>query len=299
MTRVGELGLTEVGAEAAGAMRDMLVRAVAGRPTATYIHEEPLPWKAVAGGGWDLLGAAEADGGAGASLRDLVEVARTWGWAIAPSPLIPTIMAKRWSAAARQHRGPVTVSIRTRASGIRGVVPFGLAEDVRVLTVADDGIDDHQLLAPASDAAPDPYAPSLCVAELGAVTSWSAATAREMRVVWAAEATGCGARMLHDAVAYAKERHQFGQPIGRFQAVKHQLADAHLLAEQAETAVILASVDSVRAEEAAQFAFDASLRIVETAVQVHGGLGFTWEMGLHFYLRHVSCLRELAAGLPS
>lgn len=299
MTRVGELGLTEVGAEAAGALRQMLTRAVGGHPVASYVEAEPLTWKSLTSGGWDLLGAAESTGGAGASLRDLVEVARTWGWAIAPSPLIPTIMAKRWSAAARDHVGPVTVSVQTRASGACGVVPFGADEDVRLLLVADEGDPRHELLEPASDVALDPYAPSLRLAEWVTVTSWSEATAREMGVVWAAEATGCGARMLHDAVAYAKQRHQFGQPIGRFQAVKHQLADAHLLAEQAETAVILASLEPARAEAASRFAFDASLRIAETAVQVHGGLGFTWEMGLHHYLRHVSCLRELATGLRS
>ena len=205
-------------------------------------------------------------------------------------------MAKRWSAAARDHTGPVTLSVQTRTSGARGVVPFGADEHVRVLVVADDG---HKLLEPDLDVALDPYAPSLRLAEWATVTTWSEATAREMRVVWAAEATGCGARMLHDAVAYAKQRQQFGQPIGRFQAVKHQLADAHMLAEQAETAVILASLEPARSESASQFAFDASLRIAETAVQVHGGLGFTWEIGLHHYLRHVSCLRELAVGLRS
>jgi hypothetical protein len=299
VTAVGDLGLTEVGAEAAAALRQMLSRAVSGHPVVAYVEAEPLTWKAITSGGWDLLGATEATGGAGASLRDLVEVARTWGWTIAPSPLIPTIMAKRWSAAGREHVGPVTLSVQTRTSGDRGVAPFGADEDVRVLTVADDGSHSHELLEPSADVVLDPYAPSLRLAEWATVTSWSNVAATEMRVVWAAEATGCGARMLHDAVAYAQQREQFGQPIGRFQAVKHQLADAHLLAEQAETAVILASLEPGRSEAASQFAFDASLRIVETAVQVHGGLGFTWEMGLHHYLRHVTSLRELAAGLPT
>ena len=299
MTRVGELGLTEIGVEAASGLGEMLTRAVGGRPVASYVEAEPLTWPAMSSGGWDLLGAAESAGGAGASLRDLVEVARTWGWAIAPSPLIPTIMAKRWSAAARDHVGPVTIAVQTRTSGDRGVTPFGAEADVRLLGAADETDHGHELLRPAPQVALDAYAPSLRLAECATVTSWSETTAREMQVMWAAEATGCGARMLHDAVAYAKERHQFGQPIGRFQAVKHHLADAHLLAEQAETAVIFASLEPARAEAACRFAFDASLRIVEIAVQVHGGLGFTWEMGLHHYLKHVSCLRELAGGLRS
>ena len=85
MTRAGELGLTEIGAEAADALRQILTRAVGGHPVATYVQAEPLKWKAMTSGGWDLLGAAESAGGAGASLRDLVEVARTWGRAIAPT----------------------------------------------------------------------------------------------------------------------------------------------------------------------------------------------------------------------
>jgi alkylation response protein AidB-like acyl-CoA dehydrogenase len=146
---------------------------------------------------------------------------------------------------------------------------------------------------------PDSYAPSLRLVEGDGMTVWTSQAARELRVVWAAEASGCAARMLNDAVAYSKEREQFGQPIGHFQAVKHQMANGHLLVEQAETAVILASLEPERVEAATQFAFDASLKVIEMAVQVHGGLGFTWEMGLHMYLRHVSALRELSAGLPA
>jgi alkylation response protein AidB-like acyl-CoA dehydrogenase len=295
VSRLDELGLGEVGVEASVAVREILVRAVAGAPVATYVTEQPLPWDVVRSGGWDLLGAPEAAGGGGASLRDLVEVARAWGWAIVPSPLIPTLMAKRWSAAAREHDGPVTVSVQTRTSDEQGVAPFGGEDNVHLLVdVAGSGS-----LLSATKTEPDPYAPSLRLAQCEELTAWSARAATELTVVWAAEASGCAARMLSDAVAYAKERQQFGQPIGRFQAVKHHLANAHLLSEQAETAVIVASLEPERAESVSRFAFDTSLRVIEIAVQVHGGLGFTWEMGLHMYLRHVSALRELAAGLPA
>ena len=291
MSRVGELGLGEVGVEAAAALRELSARSVAGSPVASYVTGEPLAWEAIRRGGWDLIGAPEATGGGDASLRDLVEVARAWGWAILPLPLIPTLMAKRWSASA--HQGGVAVSVRTRASGDRGVAPFGAEPDVALLDAA------GRPLAVASAACEDPYAPSLRLVECDAVTSLSADAARELAVVWAAEATGCAARMLHEAVAYAKERHQFAQPIGRFQAVKHHLANAHMMTEQAETAAIVASLEPGRATAATRFAFDNSLRVIEIAIQIHGGLGFTWEMGLHLYLRHVSTLRELAGGLQA
>jgi alkylation response protein AidB-like acyl-CoA dehydrogenase len=293
VTAVTEPGLSEVGIEAAAAVRDMLARSVGGSPVAVYVEERPLPWDTLQQGGWDLLGASEDDGGGGATLRDLAEVARAWGWAIVPAPLMPSIMAKRWSSAAREHEGPVTVGVRTRTSGDRSVAPFAGEEGVRILRDTDGP------LTEATESEPDFYAPSLRLTECREVTAVPPEMARELMTVWAAEASGCAARMLHDAVAYAKERQQFGQPIGRFQAIKHQLANAHMLTEQAETAVILASQEAGRAAAATRFSFDASLKVIETAVQVHGGLGFTWEMGLHMYLRHVSALRELSLGLPA
>jgi hypothetical protein len=295
VTALAEPGLSEVGVEAAAAFRDMLARSVGGSPVAVYVEERPLAWDTLRQGGWDLLGAAEGDGGGGATLRDLAEVGRVWGWAIAPAPLVPTILAKRWSSAARQYDGPVTVAVRTRASGERSVAPFAAEEGVRILVDTDGG----GTLTDPTEAEADFYAPSLRLAECRDATAVPPEMARELMTVWAAEASGCAARMLHDAVAYAKERQQFGQPIGRFQAIKHQLANAHMLTEQAETAVILASQEAGRAPAATRFAFDASLKVIETAIQVHGGLGFTWEMGLHMYLRHVSALRELSLGLSA
>ncbi len=295
MSRTAEPGLSEVGVEAAAAVRAMLTRSLGGDPVAVYVEEQPLPWDTLRSGGWDLLGAAEDVGGGGATLRDLAEVGRAWGWAIVPAPLMPTLITKRWSSAAREHDGPVTVAVATRTSAGRGVAPFGGQDGVQILVDIDAG----GTLIGATEAEPDLYAPSLRLTECREVSSPSPAMAWELMTVWAAEASGCAARMLSDAVAYAKERQQFGQPIGRFQAIKHQLANAHMLTELAETAVILASQEAERAPAATRFAFDASLKVIETAVQVHGGLGFTWEMGLHMYLRHVSALRELSLGLSA
>jgi alkylation response protein AidB-like acyl-CoA dehydrogenase len=294
VTTVGELGLSEVGAVGSSALEEILARAVSNEPVAMYATSEPLSWDVIQQGGWDMLGVAEQDGGAGASLRDLVDVARVWGRAIVPSPLLPTLMAKRWSASARECDGPVTISVGTRTTGARAVAPFADVPDVALL----NDVSPAGSLVRTAGGMRDDYAPSLRIAEVDVCTKWSADAAREMRVVWTGEATGCAARMLDDAVAYAKERQQFGQPIGRFQAVKHHLANAHILAEQAETAAILASLEPERALAASRFAFDSSLRVIEIAIQVHGGLGFTWEMGLHMYLRHVGALRELAAALP-
>ncbi|MGC7551652.1 acyl-CoA dehydrogenase family protein, partial [Pandoraea pneumonica] len=86
-------------------------------------------------------------------------------------------------------------------------------------------------------------------------------------------------------------------PVGSFQAVKHRLASALIATEAAEAAVTWASLDAQRVHKTTAFAVDQSIAVAEAAIQVHGGLGFTWEMGLHFYLKHMLQIRDLLPGL--
>lgn len=288
------LGLSEVGVEAAAGLRAILDHKLGDNLAVRYAYEDPIAWSVISEGGWDFLGASEVDDGADATLRDLVEIARVWGWAIVPMPFIPSLMAKRWSKEARQHQEPVTFAVRTRTSGKVAAVPFGLYPDVRLL----HEVERSGATVDVGDLSADKYAPTLLIGEGGDASTWTSDSAYELRVVWAAEAVGAAARMLITGVDYTKVREQFGQPIARFQAIKHHMADSLALVELAETAVILASQERERAIAATQYAFDASLKVAEIAIQVHGGLGFTWEMGLHMYVRHISALRELAAGLP-
>jgi Acyl-CoA dehydrogenase, C-terminal domain len=292
MSFVGELGLSEIGVAASAGIREILSRAVAGESVARYVEEEPLSWDVIRSGGWDLLGVPESANGAGASLRDLVEVALEWGYWIVPLPLINTVMAKRWADAAREHDGPVTMSLRTRSSGDSAVIPFGGETGVGLLssTNGSGSVDKIETFSP------DTFAPSLRLVESNELTQWTPEATTEMRIMWAAESSGCAKRILADSIEYVKVREQFGQPIGKFQAIKHHLANALLLVEQSETAVMMASLEPERAAAASRFAFDSSLKVIEIGVQVHGGLGFTWEMGLHMYMRHVMALRELASG---
>jgi alkylation response protein AidB-like acyl-CoA dehydrogenase len=114
-------------------------------------------------------------------------------------------------------------------------------------------------------------------------------------VATAAEALGAASTALDLAVAYALEREQFGRAIGSFQAVQHLLADAHVLRETSWSTVLYAACavdeDLPDAEEAATIAkawVSRSARaVVETALQVLGGIGFTWEHDLHLFLRRV------------
>ena len=288
-TRPGEIGVL-----AAGAIRTALVKATDQANISTYIEgESPLAWNDISDAGWDLVGIHEDD--ESATLRDLVEIAKAWGEITVQLPLLSSIMAKRHSSVAAEHEGPVTFSIQTQslAAGT-GLVPFGQVADIKVMTELGN---DSGSLIPVQGLVVDDFAPSLLTAQASQITVFSTEAAREISVVWAAEGSGIAKRAVADAVAYAKQRKQFGKPIGSFQAVKHHLANAHMNVEQAETATIWGSLDPSNAHRSSVHSLNLSIRAIELSIQVHGGMGFTWEMGLHFYLRHAIALREMVTAL--
>ncbi|GAA2313029.1 acyl-CoA dehydrogenase family protein [Streptomyces violaceusniger] len=133
-------------------------------------------------------------------------------------------------------------------------------------------------------------------------------------VALAADAVGAARRALDMAVEYAKQREQFGRPIGSFQAIKHKLADMYLLVRGASLAVeaAAAALDEGRGARrlvslAGAYAGDAAAKVTGDAIQVHGGIGYTWEHDCHrlfkratfdeVYLGDPSAHRERVAGL--
>ncbi len=115
-------------------------------------------------------------------------------------------------------------------------------------------------------------------------------------VAIAAEMVGTAHRIFDMAVAYAKERYQFDRPIGSFQAIQHKLADDALALERATAAVQYAAMtadvddaDRTRACHVAKAAAgEAARRNLKDGIQVHGGIGYTWEHDLHLYLRRAT-----------
>ncbi len=113
------------------------------------------------------------------------------------------------------------------------------------------------------------------------------------RTLASAEMLGAADHVLSLAVSYAKDRVQFGKPIGSFQAVKHMLADALVDVEGMRStayysAWCTAADDpdrSMSASMAKAWCSDASRRVMATGLQVHGGIGFTWEHDMHLYLK--------------
>jgi alkylation response protein AidB-like acyl-CoA dehydrogenase len=112
-------------------------------------------------------------------------------------------------------------------------------------------------------------------------------------VALAAESTGIAQRTMEMAVEYAKDRQQFGRPIGSYQAVSHRCAQMLLETENSRSNVYGAAwaADAepeslpLAASMAKAYASDAGWRVPDASIQVHGGIGFTWEHDLHFFLK--------------
>jgi len=117
-------------------------------------------------------------------------------------------------------------------------------------------------------------------------------------VALCAEMVGGMQWMLETTVEYAKTRQQFGRPIGAFQAVQHQCADMLLMTESARSATYYAAWALTEGEPSASLAVsvakaycsEAFREVGNRGVQIHGGIGFTWELGLHLYLRRAKLL---------
>ncbi|MEU6604908.1 acyl-CoA dehydrogenase family protein [Streptomyces shenzhenensis] len=110
--------------------------------------------------------------------------------------------------------------------------------------------------------------------------------------VLAAEAVGAADRALERTVEHVGQREQFGRPIGSFQAVKHRLADVYVQVQAARSAAYYAAWATVHGERAGGLALAQALEALRTAageaIQLHGGIGFTWEHEAHLYFKRAA-----------
>lgn len=246
-------------------------------------------WSALAAGQWTLAGTPGGD--EAFSLTDLTEIAVAWGRHALPVPLIPTILVRRWSWDADSPASrPLTFGVPA-GSGDQAWVPFAGFPGVALMGAG------GQLPFPRPDATaasfdllmPAPLVPLR-------VPSLTPAQTADVCSLALAEAIGVAGGVLSDTVAHAKSREQFGRAIGSFQAVKHHCADMHIDVEIARSllGVVVAAPPGQPIEPALSDAFARLRRVVEVGIQVHGAMGFAWETGLHFGLRHVAGLGDLA-----
>lgn len=229
---------------------------------------------------------------------------------------------------ARPGLADVTTSCRRtgdgwRVSGAKTAVLDGQHADLLLVAARADGAGGPTLLAVRPDAPGVTITPvdgldlSRRHAELalrdapatavGAPGAAGPALARALdlgAIALAAESVGAAARCLEAAVAYAKQRIQFGRPIGSFQAVQHKCAEVMLELESARSAAYwswwVASQEGVDPGELAEAASvakatagDALTRAAAESLQIHGGVGFTWEFDCHLFLRRARAAEVL------
>ena len=259
--------------------------------------------------------------GTGLGLADTVIVFEELGRALVPGPLVGSFLAAGAGLVEGAADGRAQVGAYAAPGPAEPILVEHLASLDALLVV--DGTSTPRLLAPAPDAtsadrmaAPlDPLTPLWRLGSLPAgepVDDPDGRLWRDGALLTAALQVGHAAETLDLAVAYAQERRQFGQPIGSFQAVKHLCADMLVRAEVARAAVHAAAcladgpdVVATEAEVAGSspaetmdraiagaklLADEAALGNARGAIQVHGGMGFTWEVPLHLHLKRARVL---------
>jgi alkylation response protein AidB-like acyl-CoA dehydrogenase len=259
-------------------------------------------WSEVSELGWPGIFIAEENGGQGLGVLELVILLEELGYVLAPLPFLSNAAA----GLILQDAG-ATDRLEGVASGEqRGTV--GVVKDGRAALVPDADEADFIVLLDGTDAtliergdaqvetidAIDPTRRYASVTANGGESLGDVSRGRDMiALAVAAELVGISQRVLEMAVEYAKDRKQFDRPIGAYQAVSHACAEMLKQVEGARSLVYYAgwAADaapdefSLAASMAKAYASDAGWNVSASALQVHGGIGFTWEHDLHWFLK--------------
>ncbi|MFC9187189.1 acyl-CoA dehydrogenase family protein [Streptomyces cyaneofuscatus] len=265
-------------------------------------------WRELGAAGFFALRLPEEAGGVGLGLPEAVLLFEEAGRALLPGPLVATHLAAGLVKGAAEGEAVVTAA----EGGGRPVADLGGAD--AVLVGGGAGVVEGERLevltgevleAFVAGAVPvrsmDPLTPLHRVegrwegagavegrsAGAGASEAYPGALRREGALLTAAEQLGSATRTTEMAVQHAGSREQFGSLIGSFQAVKHLCADMLARTEPARSAVYAAAVtgDPVEIAAAKLLADEAAVRNSRDCLQIHGGMGFTWEADVHLHLK--------------
>ena len=292
------------------------LRSVAGELLA---KDRSVDWQALVDAGWVGLEVPEQFGGAGATFAEVAVVCEEMGRAASSNGYLGSGVLAVGTLNALQPSDTRDRLLTDVASGaVRLAVAVESTEFVpdaegadAVLVLVDGGVavanftvtpqpvlDETRRLATVS-------ADGVEVSEILRFDGDAADAARHLReraaVAVACDSLGLSEAMLSATVSYAKVRHQFGRAIGSFQAVKHACADmfttisvSRQLVSAAVDAVAEARPDAgVAVAMAKSHACGTAVDIAGKAMQLHGGIGYTWESGIHVYLKRAALNRSL------
>ena len=265
-------------------------------------------WREIVELGWPGIAVAEEHGGQGLGAVELAALLEELGYACAATPFLATAVAAAVIQAGgtdeqRRRWLPGLVSGELRAGlGSADLVIDGHGADVVVLLDDDDGA---RLLAGADAEPLETIDPTRRFATVrGDGEPLAPDVADRVRGAIAAEVVGVCQRALEMTLDYVKERKQFGVPVGSFQAVSHRCAQMLLHTESARStayyAAWAADAEPQRLGEAAALAAAAAAtgarEVAASAIQAHGGIGFTWEADVHWLYKRGEVDRALLGG---
>jgi alkylation response protein AidB-like acyl-CoA dehydrogenase len=267
-------------------------------------------WKELSELGWAGIAISEEHGGQGLGMVELAILLEELGYVVAPTPFLANAcagLALEWAGSDEQKSSHLEGIATGEARGAIGspevfIDAEGAATPVivdergaRILDPASAGFEELELIDETRGySKPSSTDGDALAGEIAAATD-------RIAVAVAAELVGIGQRAMDMAVAYAKERHQFDRPIGAYQAVSHACAQMLYDVEEARSLTYYAAwaADAepeslpLAAAMAKARAGDAAWSVTKASIQVHGGIGFTWEHDLHFLLKRARADAQL------
>jgi alkylation response protein AidB-like acyl-CoA dehydrogenase len=290
--------------------------------------DEPL-WRELCALGWPGIAISEEWGGQGLGLVELSILCEELGRSLAPVPLLATVLAaaviERAGSEEQRSRwlpglagGELVGALGVARDGVAELVVGGPAAQVLVVVEGGDlrararvrarAYAREDLLAVDPVDSIDPTRPAARVrvsADAGEPLAGDVCGGLDRALVAiASELVGVCDRALSMTVDYVKERRQFGVPVGAYQAVSHRCAQMLLDTERARSTTAFAAwaadADPQRLGEAAAMAkacaSDAALEVTASAIQAHGGIGFTWEADVHWLYKRALLDASLLGG---
>jgi len=265
-------------------------------------------WRELAEMGVFSLRLPEARGGVGLGWAETVLVFAELGRRVVPGPLLWSHLLAGLVPGAASGDTIVGGLDRTRPSSDPLMIEYAEGLDALVVLTTDgvERIDARQLAGTPIATPLDPLTPLACVRELPkgeriAGPEQAARLRLEAAALVSALCLGVAEMTAELAVEFAKKREQFDRPIASFQAIKHFAADMHVRQELARAVVYAAgatlddpSVGDVRRAVASARVVtgEAAMKNARMCIQIYGGMGYTWEMPPHFYLKRVFVLEN-------
>jgi alkylation response protein AidB-like acyl-CoA dehydrogenase len=268
---------------------------------------KPELWREIVELGWPGIAVAEEHGGQNLGAVELAVLAEELGYACAATPFLSTAVA----AAVIQACGSDEQRNRWLPGLASGALSAGigsaeLAADVvgAAVAVVLDGDDARLLESPEAEPITTIDSTRRYGSVRGSGDPLGAGAADRVRAALAAEVVGISQRALDMTLAYVKDRKQFGVPVGSFQAVSHRCAQMLLFTESARSTAYFsawaADADPERLPEAAALAAAAAAEggreVTASAIQAHGGVGFTWEADVHWLYKRAQLDSALLGG---